>query len=200
MRRGRAIWMVGMLALGVAIGSVGCGGSASSITSSGDGGTGMVTVAITDDPSDDLLTFTMDIDGITLQGAAGTGDVTVFPTSGGPVGPVTVDLLSNQGLNTLLANAAVPAGTYHGLEITYDNPQATTADGPQTVQHPRNEIVGGFAPPLVVEAGSTQAVQIDIDLTRSVIALGPTELLLTPVIFLQVLDSDAPIRAGQSAT
>ena len=181
----------GALATGVitlALALTGCGGGGSS----GGGGStatesGNVSVAVTDVPLAQLQTLTLDVSAITLKGAGNTADAAIFPAGTG-TSSVTIDLLALQGLNQLLANVAVPTGTYYGIEFTYSNPQATSVAGvAQTVNNAGPTILGVFGPPLNVSANSNQAVQVDIDLSRSVIDQGNDTIFLAPAALVRVL-------------
>ena len=64
-----------------------------------------------------VLSFTVQVTGVSLQGTAGQTDVSLLSN------PVTVNLSNQVTLNTLLANTSAPAGTYSGITITFSNPQ-----------------------------------------------------------------------------
>jgi hypothetical protein len=137
--------------------------------------------------------LTLDVSDITLKGA-GVADFSLFNSAT----PVTIDLLSLQGLNQLFASAAVPVGRYHSIDFTFANPQAADMAGAvQTVNVANNILHGVFAPPLVVTQSSTQSIQVDVDLQRSVIDQGPTALFLAPVVLVQVLGANQTLPLRQ---
>ncbi len=179
----------------------GCGGGGGGSGSSGGGGSvvgggssGEISLALTDAPLSDLQSLTIDVDNVTLLGAH-VADVQLFPATGSPAGStLNVDLLSVQAVNQLLSATQVPTGSYFALEIEFSNPQAITIAGvPQTVQTATTTLIAVLTPPLSVAAGSSQTLQVDFDLAHSVIDLGPTSLLLAPVIRAQLLNQSVPV-------
>jgi hypothetical protein len=176
-----------------------CGGGDGFTPAPGGGGgatpTGTVTLAIKDAPLSELATFTIDITAAVLKGA-GVADAPIFPAPNAAVGAfVTVDLLSAQAFSVLLGSSPAPVGNYYAVELTYNNPQAVTQTNvTQTVQHTGNTLTGVFTPPLAVTAGSSQTIQVDVDLQNSVVDLGPTDLFLAPVVLVQVLNQPAPVQ------
>lgn len=157
--------------------------------------TGNVTLTIKDAPLSDLASFSIDISNAVLKGA-GNPDATIFPGPNAPTNAiVTVDLLSAQAFSVLLSSATVPVGNYYAVELTFSNPQAVThAQVAQTVQTANSTLVGLFTPTLQVSTGSSQTIQVDVDLQNSVVDLGPTSLFLAPVVIVDVLNQPTAIQ------
>jgi hypothetical protein len=95
---------------------VGCGGSSSSTHADVP-----VVVTMQDQPPAGLtvLSFDIEVTGVSLQRADGKADVSLLSS------PVTVNLSNLMSFNTLLANTEAPATTYSGMTITFAVPQVS---------------------------------------------------------------------------
>jgi len=156
--------------------------------------TGKVTVTVKDAPLANLQSLTIDVSQIVLKGN-GTPDVTVFPAMSGSTGTVNVDLLSLQGLNQILSSASIATGDYYAVDVTYANPAATDISGnAQNITTVGNRMLGLFSPALSVTSGSSQAIQVDIDLQRSYTDLGGNAGFLAPVVVVNVITNAVPLR------
>ncbi len=96
-------------------------------TGTGSGGTtptgsGQVTIAVGDTPPAGLTIFGFEatVTGVTLTPTTGSA-VTVISSSN----PVTLELASLQGDETILGSVSVPAGTYSSMTVSIANPAVT---------------------------------------------------------------------------
>ena len=126
--------IAGVVALGV--GLTGCGGSTNSSTSaSTTAENGQVFVNGTDAPLSSVVSFQVDITGMTLS----DGVNAPIPVLNGTQ---TVDFARLDGLHTLLDVNTIPAGSYTSVNITFANPQIVfmNVTNPQTTPPTRPTI------------------------------------------------------------
>ena len=126
--------IAGIVALGV--GLTGCGGGASSSTSaSTTAENGQVFVNGTDAPLPSVLSFQVDITGMTVSNG-------MNPPISVLNGTQTVDFARLNGLHTLLDLNTIPAGSYSSVTVTLANPQIAymNVTNPQTTPPTRPTI------------------------------------------------------------
>src|SRR5579871_6621974 len=109
--------IAGLVAVGaLGVGLTGCGGSTSSTTSTSTSAeSGQVFVNGTDAPLASVLSFQVDITGMTVSDGM-NAPVSVLN------GTQTVDFARLNGLHTLLDINSIPAGTYSSVTMTFANP------------------------------------------------------------------------------
>lgn len=197
-------WLASITLVAATLLTVACSGGGADLTGGlpgtgnpGGGGvgsdTGSVAVLVKDAPLSALQSFTIDVSTVTLRGA-GVADVQVYPTSSS-TGSMTIDLLSLQALNQVLSSTQVPVGSYSSIEMVFANPQAVDNNNvAQNIQSTGSTLLGYFAPQLQVSSGSSQTVQIDIDLRQSVIDLGGNNVLFTPTVVVQVTNQPVVLQ------
>src|ERR1035438_245428 len=120
-------WLSGSLVLAMMVAS-GCGGGASSSTpTSTQQQSGSVFVSGTDAPLPSVVSFQVDITGITVSDGTNP-PVSVLN------GTQTVDFARLNGLHTLLDINSIPAGTFSNVNVTLANPEITymNVTNPQT--------------------------------------------------------------------
>ncbi len=191
--------LVNLLLLLVFSGLAGCSGDSdsssggSSVTTSSS--TGSVSLSIKDAPLSSLRSLSIEVEKVTLKGS-GNSDAQVFPNpQAGTSSTVRIDLLSLQGFDQLMANADVPTGAYHSVEVEFENPEATDTSGnAQVITVGNNTLTATFSPALTIAQGSTQSLQVDIDLQNSVIDLGGNEIYLSPAVSAQISTQALPVR------
>lgn len=159
-----------------AFAAAGCGSSPIS-TATTSGASGSAFVVGTDAPVASVLSFNVQIEGITATDANGK---TVSLISGSP----TVDFARFNGLQGLIDMNDVPVGTYKSVTITLNSTNAelgflnTSGGGAPTIQTEAATLTGASngtlsvtetpANPLVVaQAGAPVGVRIDFDLRKS---------------------------------
>lgn len=132
--------------------------------------TGTVDFYVTDAPSDGWQAVEVVIKSITLINKAdATKEVVAFQGNS-----TKVNLVSLDEIGEILAKAEVPAGTYDRMRITIDTAPGSIhlvrADGthvPESkVKVVGDSVVVAMSPELVVTAGSSEAVQVDFDLSH----------------------------------
>jgi len=154
-------------------------------------------VLLTDAPSDMIASAKVTISRVYLTGNDG-GSVDVMPAS---EMPVTFELLDlRNGVEALLADHAVPAGTYGQLRLVVEHAEVTLVDGllfsdgsaTDTLSVPsgmQSGIKVQLATPLDADAGQVTIVVVDFDVDRNFVLQGnavpPTEIQsisFTPVL------------------
>jgi Domain of unknown function (DUF4382) len=108
-------WLSGMVLVAMMVAS-GCGGGASSTTQTPQQPSGTVFVSGTDAPLPSVLSFQVDITGMTVSDGTNP-PVSVLN------GTQTVDFARLNGLHTLLDLNTIPAGTYSSVNVTLANPE-----------------------------------------------------------------------------
>jgi len=170
----------------------GCNQESETSQSAEVGTTGSVAVLITDAPIDDFDQFWLTVTEVSLLGDE--GGVALF------AGSKTINLLdlnSHADLFSLADN--IPAGSYYKIRMQVENPQLVRLDGLGNVLetvvpnmsasgkldlNPRSDIV--------VVAGETLALQIDLDVKKSIhlIQNKKGEYRFRPVVFVDVLTQE----------
>src|SRR5262245_16465963 len=155
-----------LLATGAACGGSGGGGGG------GGGGPNLppprITVFLSDSPGYDLLSLVASVDSLVLfrQGGGDTGDLlpTAFP----------VDLASLQGTNLPIASATIQAGIYVSAFLAFTGGIEARSEGglPVTVSTAIGSATAALASPLTLANGQEVALQLDVDLTRSLVVSG----------------------------
>ena len=142
-------WLSGILVLAMVVAASGCGGGASSSTpASSQQPSGSVFVTGTDAPLPSVLSFQVDITGMTVSDGTNP-PVSVLN------GTQTVDFARLNGLHTLLDLNSIPAGTYSSVNVTLANPEIAylNVTSPQTTPPTRptittlkwHDVAGGYA-------------------------------------------------------
>jgi hypothetical protein len=174
-------WLSGILVLAIMVVS-GCGGGASSSTpTSTQQQTGSVFVNGTDAPLPSVLSFQVDITGMSVSDGTNP-PVSILS------GTQTVDFARLNGLHTLLDINSIPAGTYTTVNVTLANPEITymNVTNPQTTPPTRPTLTtlnGTSSPavtltqssvnitlanPLTVASGDIIGLSFDFDLRSSI--------------------------------
>ena len=169
----------GLVALTVLMGiglllQFGCQGSAT--LQSNMGGSASLAIFGGDAPECSVLSFQVDITGVTLTPEGGATPVTVISSSS----PVTVDFAALTGFNTVLNTSTVPAGTYTQANISLTNPQITILDTtvtPPVAKTITTMFASGLAtatvsvnikPVLTIQANVAQGLILDFNLRKSI--------------------------------
>src|ERR1035438_5194458 len=170
-------WLSGILVLAMVVVASGCGGGASSQTPTMQTQLGSVFVNGTDAPLPSVLSFQVDITGMTVSDGTNP-PVSVLN------GTQTVDFARLNGLHTLLDLNSIPAGTYSTVNVTLANPQIVYLNvaNPQTTPATRPTITTlnattspavtltqssvpiTLSSPLTVAAGDIIGLSFDFDL------------------------------------
>jgi uncharacterized protein DUF4382 len=200
-------WLSGVFAVLLIAGMSGCGGGTASQIMPAQSGT--VFVMGTDAPLPSVVSFQVDITGLTVTDVDNNSQ-SVFS------GTQTVDFARLNGLRTLLDINTIPAGTYTSVTVTLANPQigflnvanpptnpptrptVSTLNGTTTpaATLTRSSVTIPLATPLVVSTGNTIGLKFDFDLRKSIAvdANGQITGAVTPVLDLKVItpsDADA---------
>ncbi len=175
-------WLSGILMLAIVVLASGCGGGASNSSSTSvQQQSGSVFVNGTDAPLPSVLSFQVDITGMTVSDGTNT-PVSVLN------GTQTVDFAKLNGLHTLLDINTIPAGTYSTVNVTLANPEIVylNVTNPQTTPPTRPTVTtlnGTTSPavtltqsavtislssPLTVNAGDIIGLSFDFDLRDSI--------------------------------
>lgn len=184
----RSHWILGQgFALAATFASLaGCGGG-------GDGGgsSGTVTFAITDAASDEIESFTVDVQSVRLRKPTGA-IVSVLSQA------VRVDLAELTDTSRLLSMASVPAGTYTSAELTLDftNAQCVLVGQttPATILDAEGNAVTGtldvpiaFATPLPLHVNRHKLLELDFAIDESLSAdTGTNSVSFEPALHLRV--------------
>jgi uncharacterized protein DUF4382 len=200
-------WLSGVFAVLLIAGMSGCGGGTASQIMPAQSGT--VFVMGTDAPLPSVVSFQVDITGLTVTDVDNNSQ-SVFS------GTQTVDFARLNGLRTLLDINTIPAGTYTSVTVTLANPQigflnvanpptnpptrptVSTLNGTTTpaATLTRSSVTIPLATPLVVSTGNTIGLKFDFDLRKSIAvdANGQITGAVTPVLDLKAItpsDADA---------
>jgi hypothetical protein len=156
-------WLSGILVLAMVVAVSGCGGGASSSTpTSSQQQAGSVFVTGTDAPLPSVLSFQVDITGMTVSDGTNPA-VSVLN------GTQTVDFARLNGLHTLLDLNSIPAGTYSSVNVTLANPEIAylNVTSPQTTPPTRPTIttLNGATSPAVILAQSSVTISLSSPLT-----------------------------------
>jgi Domain of unknown function (DUF4382)/Domain of unknown function (DUF5666) len=174
-------WLAGSVLIACAALLMGCGGGSSSSSTPAQAQSGSVFVNATDAPLPSVLSFQVDITGMTV--ADGTSQpVSVLN------GTQTVDFARLNGLHTLLDLNTIPQGTYTTVNVTLANPQIsylnvtnpqtnpptrptiTTLNGQSTpaVTLTQSSVTINLSQPLTVNTGDIIGLSFDFDLRQSI--------------------------------
>jgi hypothetical protein len=203
-------WLSGIAVLALVAAASGCGGGASSTTPT-QPQSGSVFVNGTDAPLPSVVSFQVDITGMTVSDG-------VNPPISVLSGTQTVDFARLNGLHTLLDLNSIPAGTYTNVNVTLANPEIMYLDvtNPQTTPPTRPTVTTlnatsspavtltqssvpiTLSSPLTVNAGDIIGLSFDFDLRHSiqVDANGNFTGVVNPTLDLKAVtpsDSDAYI-------
>src|ERR1700693_1877491 len=129
-------WFTSLSLLSLMVLACGCGGGTSSNTTSmTPAESGSVFVSGTDAPLPSVLSFQVDITGMTVSDGTNP-PVSVLN------GTQTVDFARLNGLHTLLDLNSIPAGTYSSVNVTLANPEIAylNVTSPQTTPPTRQTI------------------------------------------------------------
>ncbi len=174
-------WLSGLSVLALVALASGCGGGSSSSTTTPTPQSGSVFVNGTDAPLPSVVSFQVDITGMTVSDGTNS-PVSVLN------GTQTVDFARLNGLHTLLDLNTIPMGTYTTVNVTLANPQIgyLNVTNPQTTPPTRPTITtlnGTTTPavtltqssvtltlknPLTVTAGDIIGLSFDFDLRQSI--------------------------------
>ncbi len=213
-------WLSGMVLVAMMVAS-GCGGGASSTTQTPQQQNGTVFVSGTDAPLPSVLSFQVDITGMTVSDGTNP-PISVLN------GTQTVDFARLNGLHTLLDLNTIPAGTYSSVDVTLANPEIgyLNVTSPQTnpptrpaittltgttspaVTLTQSSVTINLSSPLTVSAGDIIGLSFDFDLRHSiqVDANGNFTGVVNPTLDLKAVtpsDADAYIDdfvAGVTST
>src|SRR6202790_2065882 len=174
-------WCNGILVLALVALASGCGGGASTSTTTTPTQSGSVFVNGTDAPLPSVLSFEVDITGMTVSDGSNP-PVSVLN------GTQTVDFARLNGLRTLLDLNTIPMGTYTTVNVTLANPQIgyLNVANPQTTPPTRptitllngtttpavtlssSSVTIALSSPLTVNAGEVIGLSLDFDLRQSI--------------------------------
>lgn len=161
--------------------ATGCGGGSSNSTGTTQPQSGSVFVNATDAPLPSVVSFQVDITGMTVSDGTNP-PVSILS------GTQTVDFARLNGLHTLLDLNSIPAGTYTTVNVTLANPQIAylNVTNPQTTPPTRPTITtlnGTTSPavtlsqsmvpitlanPLTVNSGDIIGLSFDFDMRHSI--------------------------------
>jgi uncharacterized protein DUF4382 len=175
-------WLGAILVLAMMVVASGCGGGASNSSSaSAQQESGSVFVNGTDAPLPSVLSFQVDVTGMTVSDGTNP-PVSVLS------GTQTIDFAKLNGLHTLLDINTIPAGTYTSVTVTLANPEivylnvtnpqttpptrptVTTLNGTSTpaVTLTQSSVTMSLSNPLTVSAGDIIGLSFDFDLRDSI--------------------------------
>jgi hypothetical protein len=170
--------------------------------------TGTVFVTGTDAPLPSVVSFQVDITGMTVTDASGNSQSVLNGTQ-------TIDFARLNGLHTLLDINTIPAGTYTSVTVTLANPQigylnvnpparptistldSTAQSNPQLSLTSSSAMIT-LANPLVVNTGDIVGLGFEFDIRKSVAVNGSGQITgaITPTLGLKAItpsDADAYI-------
>lgn len=188
--------------------AVGCGGGTATMTLSSPQ-SGMVFVTGTDAPLQSVLSFQVDITGLSVSDGTNP-PVSVLSN------PQTVDFARLNGLHTLLDLNTIPAGTYTSVTITLANPQIGFLNVPSPQTNPptrptittlnsqstpavsltQSSVTVNLAQPLVVSANNIIGLGFEFNLRKSIQVDANNQItgVVSPTISLKTItpsDADA---------
>jgi hypothetical protein len=152
----------------------GCGGGGSSSSI----GSTSADILLTDAPTDELLSFNLLIEEARLYDADGERSENLLS------GAVRVDVLRARTQLAWLVSKPVPAGTWSGVELTFDplSVDARLLDGSAaSVTVLGNELTAGFGSPSVFANDGYRRCVVDFDLNQSLTGSGSAGFVLDPV-------------------
>ena len=188
--------------------AVGCGGGTATMTSSSPQ-SGMVFVTGTDAPLQSVISFQVDITGLSVSDGTNP-PVSVLSN------PQTVDFARLNGLHTLLDLNTIPAGTYTSVTVTLANPQIGFLNVPNPQTNPptrptittlnsqstppvsltQSSVTNNLAQPLVVSANNIIGLGFEFNLRKSIQVDANNQItgVVNPAINLKAItpsDADA---------
>lgn len=195
-------WLSAVLAFAWIAFLSGCGGVSSSPMTAAQSGTVFVTG--TDAPLPSVVSFQVDITGITVTDANNNTQSVLSGTQ-------TVDFARLNGLRTLLDINTIPAGTYTSVTATLANPQIgylnvnpparptiSTLNGTTSpaVTLTQSSVTIPLSTPLVVSTGNIIGLKFEFDLRKSIAvdSSGQITGAVTPMLDLKAItpsDADA---------
>lgn len=198
-------WLAGILFSALAALVAGCGGGAMNTPPVSQQQSGAVFVTGTDAPLPSVVSFQVDITGMTVSDGMNP-PVSVLN------GTQTVDFARLNGLRTLLDINTIPAGTYTQVNVTLANPQigflnvASPQTNPPTpptistlnstttpaVTLTQSSVTINLAQPLVVAANNIIGLRFEFDLRKSIAvdATGQITGSITPNLDLKAITPD----------
>jgi hypothetical protein len=203
-------WCKGFLALALLSLLSGCGGGGSSSSMNATPQSGTVFVTATDAPLPSVVSFQIDITGLSVSDGKNTYSVLQNMQS--------VDFARLNGLRTLLDINSIPGGTYTQVSVTLANPviRYLNVTSPQTSPptHPtisqldstsssspqlnltQSQITINLTSPLVVSTGDIVGLRFEFDIRKSVAVdvNGQITGQITPTLDLKAItpaDADA---------
>jgi hypothetical protein len=154
----------GAVVVAAVVAASGCGGGSSSTTPTPAPESGSVFVTGTDAPLPSVLSFQVDITGMTVSDGT-NAPVSVLN------GTQTVDFARLNGLHTLLDLNSIPAGTYSSVNVTLANPQIAYLNVPNPQTNPPTRpaiaMLNGTTTPAVTLTQSSVAINLSSPLTVS---------------------------------
>jgi Domain of unknown function (DUF5666) len=159
--------------------------------------TATVPVMITDAPSDQLLSFSLTLNTITLTNSAGK-TTSILST------PTTVEICHLNGIQAPLVTVKIPQDTYTSATITFSNPQINYISSSATpvVATPvlaTSSFTFIFPTPFTVNNASTSLL-VDLLASQSV-AISGTTITVTPTFLLKpVPPATASPTSGKNGT
>ncbi len=182
----------------IILGLSACGGGGNGGTTVGTSNdiassTGRVAVLFTDGPTSDFQHVNVTVTAVQLLGA--TGSQTLYS------GEKTFDLLAMNSHAEMFSLADAPPGDYDKIRLTVTNVELVRQDASGNVTatiHPQLPGNGKLdlvpRAPIVVAAGQTLYLQLDIDAAKSIhiVKTGNGKYIFRPVIFVDVLSADTP--------
>ncbi|HUI75730.1 MAG TPA: DUF4382 domain-containing protein [Candidatus Acidoferrum sp.] len=205
-------WFSGMVLCALFVFAAGCGGGSMTNNDSSDSQqTGMVFVTGTDAPLPSVVSFQVDITGLSVSDGMNP-PVSVLN------GTQTVDFARLNGLHTLLDINTIPAGTYTRVIVTLANPQIqylnvanpqtnpptrptiSTLDSQSTppVTLSQSQVMINLANPLVVNPNDIIGLGFEFDIRKSIQLDGMGQItgVVNPMLNLKTItpsDADAYI-------
>jgi len=171
--------------------------SPSAATGTATGAVATVPVLITDAPSDQLVSFSLTLNSITLTDSAGK-------TAGILSTPTTVEITHLNGIQAPLVTASIPEDTYTSAVITFSNPEITyiNSSGAAVVASPvlaTTSYTFTFPTAFTVSNTSTSLL-VDLLAAQSV-SISGTTVTVTPTFSLKpVPPATAAPPASQNGT
>lgn len=185
------------LAAGLAL-TLGCSNSISPGANNIGAATSDVPVMITDAPADQLVSFSLTLNTITLTDTAGKS-ISVLSA------PTTVEICHLNGIQAPLLTAKIPQDTYTSAAITFSNPQITyiSSTGAPVVATPTlatTSYTFNFPGSGFTVNNTSTSLLIDL-LAGSSVAISGTTVTVTPTFVLKpVPPATAAPPMGQNGT
>ncbi len=204
--------LAAILGTAVAAATIGCGGGTTSTTPPMQAESGMLFVTGTDAPLKSVVSFQVDITGLTVSDGTNPPVNVLNSTQ-------TVDFARLNGLHTLLDLNTIPAGTYTSVTATLANPQIgyLNVTNPQTNPPTRptvttlnstttpaatltqSSVTINLSSPLTVSANNIIGLSFEFDLRDSITVDGSGQITgaVNPMLNLKAItpsDADANIE------